>query len=176
MLKSVSRSTAGSLDRRVAVGAMAAAMLVLGSGLASAAEDYCLVPHTKTKDARATATFQRLERIANPKLMGLLTGTWFHQIRSPGTNQIDNQYQIFQRNGLFSYVDFVCDGQNRNCSRYDGIGLFAVVAQPGQANGFTGLLDVSDLNRDHLCVGLSGRFLDASTFVDASNIVSRRVR
>lgn len=57
-----------------------------------------------------------------------------------------------------------------------GIGLFAGRADPNVANGFFGMLDISDSNRDHQCQAFNERFVNTNTLVDSNGIVSQRVR
>ena len=142
--------------------------------VASAREDYCLTPGTKTIDQTATAGFRRLESQSNPAVMRALNGVWLSVQPSPATHQISYLYESFSTGGLYGYTNYVCTSQNTFCSKYEGVGVYAVRAT--SATDFFGVKDVSDTVRlDHACLSLGGRFLSANAYV-AGNQIHRRVR
>lgn len=139
---------------------------------ADAAENYCITPGTKTIDRAATTSYRQLERTATPATMRLMTGVWASSVNSPQTGQTSYLYEVFEANGLYRYFNSVC--ARLGCTQYQGVGLYALRAQPN--NGFLGAKIVSDLNRDHACLGLSGRFLNVNAWVSPSGLVSQRIR
>ena len=137
--------------------------------MALAQNAYCTDPSTRQVDPGATATFQQMAQSADQTLMQRLVGVWYAEIRSPATNQIDYHYQSFEPGGLYRYQSKVCGGLANMCSDYEGTGMYAV-RQQGDS-GFFGMITVSDLNRDHQCVGLNGRLLDQGRFTDNAGTV-----
>lgn len=154
----------------------AVGILLAVSSAASAREDYCITPGTRQIDRNATAQLQQLEATANPTLQRLLAGVWLRQTRNPATGQTSNNFQQYQANGLWQYVDTVCDASGRFCSRYSGVGVFGARFNPSVQNGFVGIISVSDSTRNHQCIGLNGRFINATTIVDSTGTVLRKVQ
>lgn len=151
-------------------------LLLLASLPAAAREDYCNRPGTRQINRSATAQLQQLVAAPNPTIMRLLNGVWLRQTRNPTTGQVANNYQQFQANGLWQYAETVCDASGQFCSRYSGVGVFGARANPSLQNGFVGIVSVSDSSRDHQCIGLNGRFANATTIVDATGSVLRKVQ
>lgn len=152
----------------------AVAALCLGLTLlpAAAADDYCVNPSTGQVDQRATAQFRQLDRSPDARFMRVLAGRWYSEVGSPSTGQISRLLQSFARNGLYDYANQVCT--SFGCSVYQGTGLHAVRRRTSTA--FVGLIIVSDLNRNHQCVGLSGRVVNADTIALVGGGIMRRVR
>ncbi|MFO1037886.1 MAG: hypothetical protein U1E45_13665 [Geminicoccaceae bacterium] len=145
-----------------------AAVLVLGAialpTIAEAREDYCINPSTGRIDTRGTNAYRIFETQSNLNIMARLNGIWLTKITSRPTNQVSYLYEKFSfvrgvpASGLYSYTNYVCTLQNTFCSRYDGVGVYAV--RSNGTNKFLGTKIVSDTVRlDHACLSLTGTFL-----------------
>ncbi|RXF74065.1 hypothetical protein [Hansschlegelia zhihuaiae] len=139
----------------------AASTLLLGAlapGPAAAREDFCLNANGSVNKT-ATRGYRKIEDDRNENLMRRIHGVWFNQTRNPFTGQISHMWEYYEgrprsRAGLYAYCNIVCDANNQFCSRFQGVGLWAV---QGKATKFNGMRIVSDLQRDHFCQILEGR-------------------
>jgi len=139
---------------------------------ALAQDAYCINPSTRQVDPRGTAAWQQLAQQADPRVMQMLVGTWRYEVRAPATNQIEYHADIYEPGGLYQYRSKVCGGMANSCFDYQGTGLYA--ARQLADGSFFGMIIVSDLNRDHQCGSLSGRFTDQNTIVNSTGGISRR--
>jgi len=144
----------------------------LGVAPAAAQQDVCVRQGTGQIDQQATARWREMVNSADPRIMQALSGVWYSETRAP-TGQVAYTYFTYEPNGLYQYSQRVCGGMNM-CSDFAGHGLFA--ARSAGGNGFMGMVVVSDLQRDRLCTGLNGRFIDAQTFQSADGAYARKVR
>lgn len=147
-------------------------VLALGVLPAAAQQDVCVRQGTGQIDQQATARWREMANAADPRVMQALSGVWYSETRAP-TGQVAYTYFTYEPNGLYQYSQRVCGGMNM-CSDFAGHGLFA--ARSAGGNGFVGMTIVSDLQRDRLCTGLNGRFIDAQTFQSADGAYARKVR
>lgn len=154
--------------------AIALVWVLLGTVGAAAQNDVCVNPSTRQVDAAATETFRQMAQASSRDVMQTIAGTWYAEIPSPSTNQIQYQYQQFDADGLFQYQDRVCGGLINTCSDYAGHGLYAVIQLGDGSLQF--LTIVSDLNRDRQCIGSTRTLLDSATMRDAGGILWRRVQ
>ena len=147
--------------------------LVIAAAAASRAmaqDAYCINPSTRQVDPQGTAAWQQLAQQTDPRIMQMLVGSWRYELRSPGTNQVEYHTDIYEAGGLYRYLSRVCSGTG--CNDYQGTGLYA--ARQLADGSFFGMIIVSDLNRNHQCGSLSGRFTDPNTIVNSTGGVSRR--
>lgn len=162
--------TSSGLGRRLRI---LCATLVLAATIAppiaQAREDYCINPSTGRIDTRGTNAYRIFETQSNLSIMARLNGWWFSKIVSTATNQVSYLYEKFSfvrgvpASGLYTYQNYVCTLQNTFCSRYDGVGVYAV--RPNGTNKFFGTKIVSDTVRlDHACLSLGGTFLSNTVY------------
>ena len=150
------------------------ALMIAATAASSAmAQDaYCINPSTRQIDPQGTAAWQQLAQQVSPRVMQMLVGNWRYEVRSPATNQVEYHTDIYEPGGLYRYLSKVCGGMGNGCLDYQGTGLYA--ARQLADGSFFGMIIVSDLNRNHQCGSLSGRFTDQNTIVGSTGGVSRR--
>lgn len=146
--------------------------VALGVAPAVAQQDVCVRQGTGQVDQQATARWREFANSADPRIMQALSGVWYSETQAT-TGQVAYTYVTYEANGLYQYSQRVCGGMGM-CSDYAGHGMFA--ARSAGGNGFMGMIIVSDLQRDRLCTGLNGRFVDAQTYQSADGALVRRVR
>ena len=148
-------------------------LLVLSSpGSAWAEDPFCLDPRTRLPEETATRELSRMIEAADPEAMRVVVGRWYSETRNPATGQISYLYQTFEPSGLYSYANRVCGVGG--CSDYRGVGQFGVRSiGPG---AIFGLMTISDLQRDHVCMPLQGRLQGRDTFVTSGGATWQRAR
>lgn len=143
---------------------------------ASAREDFCLNSNGSLNKT-ATRGYRQIERSRNQTLMRRINGIWYNRTVNPGTGQVSDLWQAYEgagnRAGLYSYCNIVCDASFQFCSRYQGVGLWAV---RGNRNGFKGMRITSDQSLNHFCQIIDGRLsTNANFWRTSSDAVLQRV-
>lgn len=148
-------------------------VLAVAAEAAAQSEAYCIDPYTRSLDPRSTAALRQAMQQPDPQVMQALAGTWYVERRSP-TGQVGQQYWTFEPNGLFQYRDRTCSPATGVCSDNQGAGMIGV---QGTGNGtYSGVMMISDMNRNHQCLPTGGRFVDSGTMVGSDGTPWRRVR
>jgi hypothetical protein len=155
---------------------LAAILATVVTTPALAQQDYCnrRFGNQVMMDEGATRTFREMVARQDNNAIVAMTGVWYAEIAAPEQRMTSYQYRQFDSNGLFQYRDQTCTTGTSFCSQNQGTGFFAAItAQDGSLQTF---LIVSDLHRDHECVGGYARFLDQNTMQDGAGAVWRRVQ
>jgi len=159
------------------ISTVAAVLLALAAATpAFAQQDYCnrRFGNQVMLDEGATRTFREMVARQDNRAVAAMSGTWYAEIPAPQLGMTSYQYRQFQGNGLFQYQDQTCTTGTSFCSQNQGTGFFsALTAQDGSIQTF---VIVSDLQRDHECIGGYARFMDSNTMQDGGGIVWRRVQ
>ena len=143
---------------------------------ALAQQDYCnrRFGNQVMMDQDATKTFHEMVARQDNNAIAAMTGVWYAEIPAPQLGMTSYQYRQYQSNGLFQYQDQTCTNGTSSCSQNQGTGFFT--AMSAQDGSLATMLIISDLQRDHECIGGYMRFLDQNTMQDGTGTIWQRVQ